>query len=64
MRTFSTYEEYERALLYQRFSLQVDAIELYRSQLPEEDWVRSPKLDSLYRLADSSIVRLKRLGGI
>lgn len=61
MRSFPTYREYERALLFKRFSLLVDDIDRYRSQLPEEDRVKSPKLDAMYVAADSMILHLRRL---
>lgn len=62
LRSYPTYRDYQRAILFKNFSLLVDAIDFHRLQLPEEDRVRSPKLDQKYREVDGMIVKLKRLG--
>ena len=63
MRSYPTYQEYQRAMAFRSFSVLVDRIDFARLQLPEDDRSKSLVLDGLYCAADKLLLRLKRLGG-
>jgi len=59
---FYPYPSY--AKLFKRFSLLVDEIDAARRNIPSDRRSKSEKLGKMYELADSLLLRLRRLGGL